>query len=149
MARRISLLTVMLTTMALLLTLVAAGSVTATKKDKKGGEGCTPGYWKQSQHFDSWTAPYDPTDDFDATFGVNLFSPNVTLLGALEQGGGGKYALGRHATAALLNAASGGVDYGMTTAQVIAAVQAANLESEWEPLKDIFEALNQSGCPLN
>ena len=23
--------------------------------------GCTPGYWKQSQHFDSWPAGYSPT----------------------------------------------------------------------------------------
>ena len=29
-------------------------------------EGCTPGYWKQEQHFDSWTSPLAPTADFTA-----------------------------------------------------------------------------------
>ena len=47
-------------------------------------------------------------------FGVNLFSNSTTLLDALSTGGGGKYRLGRHATAALLNASQSGVDYGMT-----------------------------------
>ena len=33
-----------------------------------GGEGCTPGYWKQSQHFDSYPAGYSPDDLFDDYF---------------------------------------------------------------------------------
>ena len=36
-----------------------------------GGEGCTPGFWKQEQHFDSWVG-FAPTDSFDAVFGVDV-----------------------------------------------------------------------------
>ncbi|MDH3224417.1 MAG: hypothetical protein OEO23_11935, partial [Gemmatimonadota bacterium] len=68
-----------------------------------GGEGCTPGYWKQPHHFDSWTG-YDPEDLFSSAF-EDAF-PGMTLLEVLKQGGGGLKALGRHTVAALLNAAS-------------------------------------------
>jgi len=68
-----------------------------------GFEGCTPGYWKQPQHFDSWPSPYVPgmafEDVFDDVFGSS------TLLDALKFKGGGLQALGRHTVAALLNAA--------------------------------------------
>ena len=117
-----------------------------------GGEGCTPGYWKQSQHFDSWTAPYDPTDSFNATFGVNVtLSGGTTLLGALQSGGGGINALARHATAALLNAASPGVDSDFTTAQVIALVQDAIAPGgiTIEAAHQLLAAANEQGCPLN
>ena len=36
-----------------------------------GGEGCTPGFWKADQHFDSW-AIYSPTDSFELIFGVDI-----------------------------------------------------------------------------
>lgn len=67
----------------------------------------TPGFWKQSQHFQFWQQPYDPTDSFKSTFGVNISLPFTdSLLGALSAGGGGINALSRAGTAALLNAAS-------------------------------------------
>ena len=115
-----------------------------------GLEGCTPGYWKQDQHFDSWTAPYDPSDDFDTTFGVDLFSPDITLLQALELTGGkgGLNQLARAAVAALLNAASSGVDSPQTVAQVIAAVQGAT-PATYESVKNTFATNNELGCPLN
>ena len=115
-----------------------------------GGEGCTPGYWKQSQHFDSWTNPYDPTDLYEATFGVNV-PGNPTLLQALNSGGGGIDALMRHSVAALLNAASPGVDYQYTTAQVIAIVQDGIAPGGLtiEQAKNLLAAANESGCPLN
>ena len=61
-------------------------------------EGCTPGYWKNTRmHYCEWDAtPYGPDDDFDATFGTNYFNPDRTLLEALNAGGGGYDALGRH-----------------------------------------------------
>lgn len=110
------------------------------------GEGCTPGFWKNS--VGSWPVGYLPSADFDATFGVDLFNPNISLLAALNLGGGGKEALARHAVAALLNSASGGVDYGMSTAEVIAAVQAAFASGEYEGAKNQFETLNEMGCGL-
>lgn len=112
-----------------------------------GGEGCTPGYWKQPHHWDSWTAPYTPATEFDDVF-ADAFG-EMTLQEVLSQGGGGLKALGRHAVAALLNAASPGVDYDMTTAEVIAAFNAAYLSGDYEALKTTLEDFNEQGCPLN
>jgi hypothetical protein len=111
------------------------------------GDGCTPGFWKNS--VGSWPAGYLPGADFDATFGVNLFSPNISLLSALGLGSGSKNALARHAVAALLNAASDNVDYGMSTAQVIAAVQAAAASGDFESAKNVFEGLNELDCSVS
>lgn len=112
-----------------------------------GGQGCTPGYWKQRHHFDSWTAPYTPTTQFGAVF-ANAF-PGMTLVQVASQGGGGLKALGRHTVAALLNAASSGVNYGMTTTEVIAAFNAAYASGDYTTQKNVFERMNESGCPLN
>jgi Domain of unknown function DUF11 len=112
------------------------------------GEGCTPGYWKQPQHFVNWTAPYDPTDLFSAHF-ENAF-PNKTLLQVLSQGGGGLNALGRHTVAALLNAASADVDYLFTAQQVINQFNAVfpGTDEQYEALKNTFLVENERGCPL-
>ncbi|HEX9727253.1 MAG TPA: hypothetical protein VGA37_01960 [Gemmatimonadales bacterium] len=113
---------------------------------QQAAEGCTPGYWKQPQHFDSWTAPYTPgmlfSDVFDDAFS------GKTLLDVLRQGGGGLNALGRHTVAALLNAASG-VNSGFTVGDVINAFNAVYPGSDYEGQKNIFEASNEAGCPLN
>ena len=113
-----------------------------------GGEGCTPGYWKQSQHFDSYAAPYSPTTLFVDAFGVNAF-PGMTLRDVMRQGGGGLKALGRHAVAALLNAASDDVEYDRTPAQVINSFANAYATGSYEFLKNVFESFNEQGCPLN
>jgi hypothetical protein len=114
-----------------------------------GGEGCTPGYWKQEQHFDSWTNPYDPGDAFSAHF-ENAF-PGMTLLEVLKQGGGGLDALGRHTVAALLNSANSGVDYAFSPATVKASFNDVypGTKTEYETLKNQFAAQNERGCPLN
>jgi hypothetical protein len=117
-----------------------------------GLQGCTPGYWKQDQHFDSWQV-YSPTDSFNAVFGVSgPFADSLTLLDALNQGGGGVNALGRHAVAALLSSSSSGVDYGLTPTEVIdqtrAALNSGNATTI-EGQKNVFAALNEKGCPLN
>lgn len=110
-------------------------------------QGCTPGYWKQSQHFDSWPAAYTPNMSFDAVF-ADAF-PGMTLLQVVGQGGGGLKALGRHTVAALLNAGNADVQNGLTTTQVIAAFNAAFASGDYETQKNIFEGLNELGCPLN
>lgn len=116
-----------------------------------GGQGCTPGYWKQSQHFNNWTAPYTPSTQFSAVF-ENAF-PGKTLLQVLQNNGNttGLDALGRHTVAALLDAASSGVNYDLTVAQVISQFNAVypGTKSAYIAQKDIFEAYNQQGCPLN
>ena len=76
-------------------------------EDGEDGVANTPGFWKQSQHFQFWEGGYAPTDSFSGTFGVNVTLPFTdTLLGALSAKGGHESALGRAGTAALLNAAS-------------------------------------------
>ena len=115
-----------------------------------GGEGCTPGYWKQSQHFDSWVG-YTQGQLFSSVF-EDAF-PGKTLLQVLSGNGNtAGEALGRHAVAALLNASSGsGVSYDMTTAEVIAAFNAAwpGSKNQLNAAKDVFSGFNEQGCPLN
>ena len=132
-----------------------------------GGEGCTPGYWKQEQHFDSWTG-YSPGDDFEATFGLATDSteimckpekgkpvacdPPPTLLQALKANGGCQSALARHAVAALLNAASPDTNYFFTIDEIIAIVQdgfSPNGDYNCESAKDLLAEQNEMGCPIN
>lgn len=111
-------------------------------------EGCSPGYWKN--HPSSWaTTGYSTSDDFDTVFGVDAFQPNLTLLQALQQGGGGKKKLGRHGVAALLNAASSGVSFPRSEADVISAVRNAMQTGVYEPLATNLDTDNNLGCPLN
>lgn len=113
-----------------------------------GGEGCTPGYWRQPHHFDSWVG-YSPDQTFDAVFGVtSVFGSDATLGEVARAKGGGENAMGRHAVAALLNAASD-VSYFYTTDQVISMVQEAYATGNFELVKDQFEVQNELGCPLN
>jgi hypothetical protein len=109
-------------------------------------QGCTPGYWKQSQHFDSYVG-YKPSQQFSSVF-ENAF-PGKTLVQVLGLGGAGLNALGRHAVAALLNASNSSVDYGMTPQQVIDAFNAVFPGGNYEALKNQFEVRNEKGCPLN
>ena len=112
--------------------------------------GCTPGYWKAPQHFDSWPAAFDPTtppsEYFDDIFGVG---PHITLLQALKMNGGGENALLRHATAALLDAASPDVVYPYTVAEVIARVHSAYQDGDFELYKNQLAFANEGLCPLN
>lgn len=110
-----------------------------------GGEGCTPGFWKNRGLRLGWPAPYAPGDSYDAVFGV-ASSFGGTLLDAARRGGGGQSALGRHAVAALLNAASGDIAYDLTPAEVIALVQGAYSSGEFEDVKDALEAFNEQGA---
>jgi hypothetical protein len=112
-----------------------------------GDEGCTPGYWKQPHHFDSWQG-FTQSQKYEAVFGVNV-PGNPSLLQALGMNGGGINALERHSTAALLNASSSGVDYPFTVAQVIAKVQSAVANGTIEATKNELEDANELGCPLN
>lgn len=109
-------------------------------------EGCSPGYWKQSQHFGKWSAPYTPNTLFGSVF-ENAF-PGKTLLQVLSQGGGGLNALGRQTVAALLNAASLGVDYPYSPEEVITKFNAVYPSENYDALKSDFEYLNTIYCPL-
>ncbi|MDT8304825.1 MAG: hypothetical protein RRC07_02720 [Anaerolineae bacterium] len=111
-------------------------------------QGCTPGYWRQEHHFDSW-AGYSPADDFNSVFGVSATFDPHTLLDAVWLGGGGENALARHAVAALLNAANPDVNYFYSEAQIISGVQNAYATGDFEPFKTALDFANNAGCPLN
>ena len=107
--------------------------------------GRTPGYCKQLQHFAAWPAPYFPTTVsgsgghqatkfHSATTGFNGTQFGTqTMLQVLETGGnaGGYTALGRHITAALLNAAAG-------LTPVLSVTDVRNIWNEYV-LKGYFE----------
>ena len=113
-------------------------------------EGCTPGYWKQDHHFDSWV-DYAPGDSFESVFGRDV-PGDPTLLAALRLGGNGLNALIRHTVAALLNASNLDVNPVAafdTPAEVIDAFQAAFDSGDYSTTKDLFETSNEAGCPLD
>jgi hypothetical protein len=115
--------------------------------EEGGGEGCTPGYWKQRQHFFAWEPTgYDQSDRYETVFGIDGY--NRSLLRALKNGGGGKRALGRHSVAALLNSANPNVSYLYSTAEVIAMVQNAYATGKFEATKNLLAEQNEMGCPL-
>jgi cysteine-rich repeat protein len=115
--------------------------------EETGGEGCTPGFWKQPHHLAAWVG-YHPDELFDVVFGVDA-PGDLTLLETLWQRGGKEKALGRHAVAALLDAASPDVNYYYTAADVIALVQSAYATDDFEGVKNLLEHENESGCPLS
>src|SRR3990167_8974581 len=59
----------------------------------EGIEGCSPGYWKQSQYFSEWPSPYTSDTLFSSVF-EDAF-PGKTLLQVLELNDGGLDSLGR------------------------------------------------------
>jgi hypothetical protein len=99
------------------------------------GEACSPGFWKTHATFDDpWFVP--PTNLFGSVFNAggdtvgkpdplsgDLFS-DITLLEAISLQGGGFNALARLAVSAYLDI-GGGASYPMTSADLIAAVNAA------------------------
>ena len=128
-----------------LLKVIFKGEWKVVCEQPSGGEGCTPGYWKQKQHFDSWVS-YAQNDIYLSVFGAGF---EKSLLEVLKAGGGGEIALGRHSVAALLNASSPDVDYAYSEAQIIQMVQYAFTTGNFEGTKNLFEYENELGCPLN
>jgi hypothetical protein len=112
-----------------------------------GAEGCTPGFWKNHTGAGVWPAPYLTSSKFETVFGVSVGNPSLTLIQALNWGGGGFAMIARHGTAALLSAAHGDVDYPYSVAQVIYTVKDAIAG-----VKGAIDALvtaNELGCPIN
>jgi hypothetical protein len=120
-----------------------------------GNHGCTPGYWKQTQHFFAWgsvstSASFHTV--FNLSYKVTGFDKNLTLLGALNLGGNTNgEALARHAVAAYLNSKRAGMNYPYSTAQVIAMVQNAynsKNATTIENTKNLLEKANSLEGPL-
>lgn len=124
-------------------------------------EGCTPGYWKQSQHFDSWPAPYTPETNLRDVFVTDPVTliPDDTFLEALNYGGGpgvdgATQILLRAAVAALLNSTSPDVDFAVSAGHIINTT-IDRIESQGRHSILVraayFDGLNNGpgGCPLN
>jgi len=138
-------------------------------------EGCTPGWWK-NRGLGAWDEPTDPlaiavanavfdkwgnvvdgttgslfSDVFDLTAAemtARGLDPNLTLLGAVEIGGGGFAALARQGTSALLNSLS--VDYAYSADSVLQAVHDAFVSGDLGSLVDDYDTANNRGhgsCP--
>jgi len=120
-------------------------------------EGCTPGYWKQSQHFDSWV-DFAPGDLIGSVF--NQATPATsgkTLLEALNfMGGddvdGAERILLRAGVAGILSASSPDVTYPSTVAEVITSVNNAIATGVRDTMLGLAAQIdfdNNRGCPLN
>jgi len=120
-----------------------------------GGEGCTPGYWKQPHHLDSWAI--DPTTLFSEIFGREITIrikkqgeiTDPTLLEALDANGGKVNTAARHSVAAYLNALNSGVEYDMTPSAVVSGFQSSFDNSDYGSIIENFVNFNEQGCPLN
>jgi len=140
-----------------------AEQVTITKP--LGGQGCTPGFWKNPKHFALWVG-YTPNELVSAVFSVPASFPDgsdgtslasSSLAGALAfQGGstlnGASQILLRAAVAALLNASNPNVAYPMTTGQIVTAVNAALNSGDRTQITNLATKLdnaNNGGCPLS
>ncbi|MBA3430398.1 MAG: hypothetical protein H0U16_02810 [Actinobacteria bacterium] len=125
-----------------------------------GNEGCTPGYWKN--HTSNWQE-YKPTTRLDQPwdFPSELASfENVTMLQALQGGGGAGLdgaakILLRASTAAYLNAAHEGVGYpyrrlnepGELRMRINAALASLDRQGMLDLAAELDRA-NSLGCPL-
>jgi hypothetical protein len=136
---------------------IAAALAIAVTDEPPGNQGCTPGFWKN--HTDLWHT-YTSGQTVDSVFTVPGSLSTLaddSLLDALKYGGGpGTTGMARNllraAVAALLNAEDPDVAYPMSTADIIAQVNAA-LASEnrgtMETLKNTLDANNNLGCSID
>ena len=137
-----------------------------------GGEGCSPGYWKN--HVDSWHPDLPPSMLFETVFNVGAFPGNTLLeIAAVETDNSFRGTpapgcfftrpqeeshyhnmlrqLGFHAVAGLQNAATS-VSYDLTVEEVIASFRNAYLSCDvylMEEAKTTLDFLNNQYCPLN
>jgi hypothetical protein len=123
-----------------------------------GNEGCTPGFWKQPQHFDSWSG-FTQSQTLESVFDVpDAFGlDDVTLVDALSFQGGptvtdAAQILLRAGVAALLNASSPDVNSPLSVSDVISQVNAALASQNRDTILTLAARLdrdNNLGCPLS
>jgi len=123
-----------------------------------GNQGCTPGYYKQPQHFSSWT--YTTNTTVSSVFGPIVASLSTeTFLQALQGGGGpgltgAEEILLRAAVAALLNTTNAHVAYPLTVGEITLLVDQALQSGNRETILSVASTLDAynngpGGCPLN
>lgn len=123
-----------------------------------GGEGCTPGAWKNRlRRIGAWgPTGYNTSDLVNDVFNAPSAFDETTLLDALRLQGGDSFdekveILLRAGTAGLLNAAHPGVSYDYSAAQVIAKVNAAIASGDSQVVVDAaseLDDLNNQGCDI-
>jgi hypothetical protein len=109
------------------------------EKKGGGGEGCTPGFWRN--HLTHWAAtPYNPGMLVNDVFGCTLAPAGVTLGEAIDapQTYG---VLVFHAIAALLNATHPDVDYAYDVSSI--------LDYACDGDKDALADATEAGCTLS
>ncbi len=134
------------------------------------GQGCTPGFWKNNT--EAWACtPYSPgrclerdtggncvTWDafgagtpFQSVFGyAPTCAPSYATLMEVLQTKGCQGGLDWHAVGAVLNAACSSIAYGATVEQVVEAYAKARTgEASTELVKDVFDNMNNRGCPID
>jgi hypothetical protein len=110
------------------------------EKKGEGGEGCTPGFWRN--HLTWWAGTgYSPNDKVNATFGCDLVGDDDLTLGTVIDAPQTYGTLAFHAIAALLNASSPSVDFGLSADEVKDLACAGD--------KDSLASENEKGCPLS
>jgi hypothetical protein len=130
-----------------------------------GGEGLTPGFWKQNATFRSKVTGNIGEAWLDAGFtppGVSLSTlftslagtqyASLNMLQGLSLSGGGIQALIRHAVAGILNASHPGIEYDLTVDDIKTAVNAAILggnAATIEDLKDDLDGFNNLGADVD
>jgi hypothetical protein len=128
--------------------------------DGDGDEGCTPGYWKQEQHFDSYPVGITPDTLLTDLLGFEIPGyETTTVLQALKLKGGGADALIRQGTAGMLNVLSPEVDYDFSEETTLRQFQDGldpqlfdmwpDADDDLEERKDALDVANNAGCPLN
>ena len=126
-----------------------------------GGEGCTPGAWKNHLlNIGEWgPTGYSPGQTVGSVFSAASAFPSLAstnLLQALSLPGGPTVLgmaqnLMRAAVAGVLNAAHPDIAYPPTPAQIINAVNerlASGNRQAMEDLKDIIDNANNAACPI-
>jgi len=142
---------------------VLSGNLSEPTAPPCGGEGCSPGYWKN--HTSQWHYNYPPSMPFSAAFGVDAFpgatlhqvmsevhnkQPNTQINSPCDQCEEAVRQLGFHAVAALQNAATG-VSFDLSVSEVINSFNMAYGsadKNQMEITKSSLDTLNNQGCPF-
>jgi len=144
---------------------IFSANVSNIDKECTPGQGCTPGYWKNNikgwpctgfspGHCEEWQGnkckKLDATTgtSFQAVFGYPPQCGGVnTLMEVLQECSG---TLDWHAVGAALNAACSTVYYGASLDDVVRAYGMARTgETDPARLKDVFDNMNNRGCPID
>ena len=105
--------------------------------------GCTLGYWKN--HTLAWDC-YTTCTLYNSVFTGSTLDPNLTLLQALNLGGGSCNNLARQSVAALLNICDGTLDFSVATeAELVALVNAAFANGTCGAAGSLLDGFNNEG----